>query len=274
MLVTGATQGIGLETAVELARRGATVVMHGRDKARSEAALADARERSGGQLELLLADLGSLADVRRLASDFKARHDRLDVLLNNAGAMHTHRKTTADGFEATFAVNHLAPFLLTNLLLDVLRKSAPSRVVTVASEAHRRGGQLDFSDLMSERDYSIIGAYGRSKLANIHFARELARRLAGTRVTSNCLHPGVIASGFAKNDRGVVAFFAKLAAPFLLTPEQGARTSVYCASAKELEAVTGKYFNNCKEHRTAREGDDAAVAKKLWEVSEKLVGIA
>ena len=274
VLVTGATQGIGKESAVALARLGATVVMVGRDPARSEAALAEVKQRSGSdKVELLLADLSSLAEVRKLAAAFQARHHKLHVLLNNAGAIHQTRKLSPDGLEMTFAVNHAAYFLLTDLLLPTLKASVPSRVVNVASDAHK-GMSLDFGDLMSERRFGAIPVYGRSKLANILFTYELSRRLQGTGVTANCLHPGVIASGFGKNDKGLFALGAKLAAPFLMSPEKGAQTSVWAASAPELQGVTGKYFKKQKAIPSSRASYDEAAQKKLWEITEGLVAKA
>jgi len=273
VLITGATQGIGRESAVQLAQKGATVVIVGRDKERGLAALAEIRKRSGSdKVELLLADLCSFDDIRRLARDFNARHQRLHVLVNNAGAVHQTRKLGRDGIEMTFAVNHLAYFLLTHELLDVLKASAPARIVNVASEAHR-GMKLDFADLESERRYIPFVAYGRSKLANLMFTYELARRLEGTGVTVNAVHPGVIASGFAKNDPGLFSFLAKLASPFLLSPEKGARMQVHVASAPELASVTGRFFKRMKPVTSSRASRDEAAQRRLWEMSEELVGL-
>jgi NAD(P)-dependent dehydrogenase (short-subunit alcohol dehydrogenase family) len=274
VLITGATQGIGKATAVGLAKLGATVVMVGRDKARSEEALADVKAASGSQsVELLLADLGSMTEVRRLAAAFLARHDRLHVLINNAGAIHQTRKLSPDGLEMTFAVNHVAYFLLTELLLPALKKSAPARVINVASEAHR-GMSLDFDDLMLSKGYRPFLAYGRSKLANILYSYELSRRLQGTGVTANSLHPGVIASGFGKNDPGFFRFLVKLGAPLLASPEKGARTSVYLASSPQVEGVTGKYFKSSKENKSSRQSRDEAAQKRLWDFTERLVSDA
>jgi NAD(P)-dependent dehydrogenase (short-subunit alcohol dehydrogenase family) len=270
VLITGATQGIGLESVVGLARLGARVLMVGRDKERSEAALADAKARSGGgAIELLLADLSSQAEVRRLAAEVKQRAPRLDVLLNNAGAIHQSRKLSPDGIEMTFAVNHLGYFLLTELLLDLLKASAPSRIVIVASEAHR-GQSIDFTDLQNERGYSPLRVYRRSKLANILFTYELARRLEGTKVTANCLHPGVIASGFGKNDPGIFKFLVKLGAPFLRSPEKGARTQVYLASSPAVEGVAGKYFKDERAVASSQASMDVSAQKRLWEISEEM----
>jgi NAD(P)-dependent dehydrogenase (short-subunit alcohol dehydrogenase family) len=272
-VVTGATQGIGLESAVGLARLGARVLMVGRDQARGQAALADVKARSSSdKVELLLADLSSLAEVRKLAAEVKSRTQKLDVLLNNAGAIHQSRKLSADGFEMTFAVNHLSYFLLTNLLLDLLKQSAPSRIVSVASDAHR-GMSLDFDDLQSEKSYRSIVVYGKSKLANILFTYELARRLEGTKVTANCLHPGVIASGFGKNDPGIFKFLLKLGAPFLMSPEKGARTQVYLASSPEVEGVSGRYFKDRKPIDSSRASRDSTSQRRLWDLSEEMTGL-
>jgi len=274
-LVTGANQGIGKETAVALAWMGATVVMTSRDRAKGEAALADVRSRSGRQdAELMLADFGSFASIRQLAADFKAKHDRLDVLVNNAGAIITTRSETADGFETTFGVNHLGYFLLTNLLLDTVKASAPSRIVNVASRAHLRS-EMDFDDLNSRRGrYSAMRTYARSKLANVLFTYELARRLQGTGVTANCLHPGVVRTGFGKNNSGYAKLlfqtFQVVARPFILSPEKGAATSIYLASSPEVEGVTGKYFVDCRETQSSPASYDEGAQRKLWEVSEEL----
>ena len=269
-LVTGATQGIGKEAARELVKLGADVTIVGRDPARTEAAAKELeKERPGAQVDFLLADLSSMAAVRKLAADFRAKHDRLDVLVNNAGVILMERKTTADGFEATFATNHLAYFLLTELLLDLLKKSAPSRIVNVASDAHK-GASVPYEET-TEKTYSGMRAYSQSKLANILFTRELARRLEGTGVTVNCLHPGVIRSGFGRNNSGWLGFGVKLMAPFLITPEKGAKTTVYLASSPDVEKVSGKYFDKCKETRSSKPADDMQLASELWKRSEAMV---
>ena len=274
VLITGATNGIGLESAVGLAAKGATVVMVGRDRAKGEAALADVKKRSGNdKVELLLADLSTMAAVRKLAADFLARHDKLHVLLNNAGALNASRKVSPDALELTFQVNHVAYFLLTELLLPTLKASAPARIVSVASDAHK-GMTLDFNDLQSEKRYTSFVVYGQSKLANVLWTYELSRRLEGTGVTANCLHPGVVATGFGKNDTGLFALGARLIAPFLISPEKGARTSVWAASAPELVNVTGKYFKKQKAISSSRQSNDVAAQKKLWEVTEALVAKA
>ncbi len=271
-VVTGASSGIGLPTAVGLARLGASVALVARDRAKGEAALAAVREASapGATSRLFLADLGSLAQVRRLAQELLAALPRIDVLVNNAGAIHATRKESPDGHELTLAVNHLAPFLLTNLLLPRLRASAPARVVTVSSEAHRIG-PLDLDDLEARRGYSAMRVYGRSKLANVLFANELARRLAGTGVTSNSLHPGVVATGFGRNDPGWFRLLVTLGRPFLTSPEKGARTSLHVAAAPEVEGVTGTYFKDRRPVAPAPYARDEGVQHRLWELSERLV---
>ena len=274
-LITGASGGIGKETAVALATLGATVVMVSRDSERGKAALADVRRRSGGSnnVHLMLADLASLQAVRSLASEFQQGHQQLHVLVNNAGALNSKLSLTKDGFETTFGVNHLAHFLLTSLLLDLLKASAPSRIVNVSSSAHTRGA-IDFDGLRGERKYAGIAAYSQSKLANVLFSNELARRLEGTGVTANSLHPGVIRSGFGHNNSGIwgalFGVFHAVARPFLLTPEQGAQTSIYLASSPDVEGVTGKYFAKSKQTPSSDRSHDTDLAQRLWQVSEEL----
>jgi retinol dehydrogenase-14 len=271
VLLTGATNGIGLEAAVELARRGARVALVGRDPRRTEAAAADVKARSGSaEVSHLLCDFSSQASIRQLADQVLARNEPLHVLINNAGAVNKQRRLTVDGIETTFAVNHLGYFLLTNLLLDRILQSAPARIVSVASRAHR-SGTLDFDDLGYERGYFILKAYSRSKFANILFANELARRLAGTGVTSNSLHPGVVAtniwSGTPNGARQLIRFLAR---PFFLTPAQGAATIVQLATSPELEGVNGKYFEKGKPLTPAPLAREEGLAKKLWEVSSNM----
>ncbi|MCH8901307.1 MAG: SDR family oxidoreductase [Chloroflexi bacterium] len=274
-LITGASGGIGKETAVALAKLGATVVMVSRDSERGKAALADVRRRSGGSnnVHLMLADLASLQAVRSLASEFQQGHQQLHVLVNNAGALNSKLSLTKDGFETTFGVNHLAHFLLTSLLLDLLKASAPARIVNVSSSAHTRGA-IDFDGLRGERKYAGIAAYSQSKLANVLFSNELARRLEGTGVTANSLHPGVIRSGFGHNNSGIwgalFRVFHAVARPFLLTPEQGAQTSIYLASSPDVEGVTGEYFAKSKQTQSSDRSHDTDLAQRLWQVSEEL----
>ena len=268
-VVTGATSGIGEVTARTLARDGARTILVARSRDKGERVIR-AIESEGGRAELVVADLSSFADVRRAAGELLAACPKIDVLVNNAGAIFVNRTTTKDGLEATFAVNHLAPFLLTNLLLDRLRQSAPARIVNVSSRAHTRIG-LDFDDLESKRSYVGLVAYARSKLCNVLFTYELARRLSGTNVTANCLHPGVIASGFGKNQPGLFAFGARLVAPLLWTAEQGARTSLYLAESKQVEGVSGKYFDsNTREIRSSKASYDRESQRRLWEISERM----
>jgi NAD(P)-dependent dehydrogenase (short-subunit alcohol dehydrogenase family) len=273
-LVTGATRGIGRATAEALAKSGAHVLLHGRDSA-SVGAVCREMIRYG-QVTGVVGDLGSLAAVRKLASDIAAQYPRLDVLVNNAGTGTRRRQTTVDGYERTFAINHLAPFLLTNLLLERLKASKAARIVTVSSMAHRNV-TLDFDDLNFEkRPYSGLRAYGESKLANILFTLELASRLAGSNVTANCLHPGVVATNiFAAFFGGRTGkIFSVLFRPFMLSPANGAKTSVYLASSPEVAKVTGKFFDKSREAPPAPAAQDAAAAKRLWEISAKLTSLS
>jgi NAD(P)-dependent dehydrogenase (short-subunit alcohol dehydrogenase family) len=275
-LVTGATQGIGKVTARELARMGAEVILVARSRERGEAAVAEIAEATGRTPELRLADLGLLSEVRRLAAEVRAAHARLHVLINNAGAMHTARKLTAEGLETTVAVNHLAYFLLARELLPLLEASGTperkARIVNVASRAHFRA-RLDLDDLqLARRGYGHpLFQYSNSKLMNVLHTYELARRLAGSNVTANCLHPGVIASGFGRNDRGPFAWAIRLAAPFMLSPERGAETTIHLATSPEVEGVSGKYFDAKKPRRSSRASYDEVTQRRLWELSEELV---
>lgn len=276
ILVTGATSGIGLEASGELARLGASVVLVGRDPARTEAAVADVAAQSGSrEVSHLLCDFSSQAAIRKLAADFLARHDRLHVLVNNAGGVNKTRRLTVDGIEMTFAVNHLGYFLLTNLLCDLLVRSAPARVVTVASIGHR-SGTLDFDDFDFQRGgYAIMRAYARSKLANVLFAAELARRLAGTGVTSNSVHPGSVAtniwSGAPLWAKPIINIFWR---PFFISAREGAANVVHLAASPELTGVTGRYFEERKLVAPAPLAQDEDLAKRLWEESAGLVGLS
>jgi len=272
-LVTGATRGIGRATAEALAKLGANVVIHGRDSASVGAVCrATLRVARGGQVTGAVADFASLKSVRRMAEEVAAQHRRLDVLVNNAGTGTSKRRETVDGFEWNFGVNHLAPFLLTTLLLSTLKGSAPARIVTVASMAYRRA-VLDFDDLQwQRRKYQGLNAYSASKLANILFTLELARRLDGTRVTANSLHPGVVATNiFARFGGTTGKVFSILLRPLLLSPAAGAKTSVHLASAPELAAVSGKFFERSRETALDPNAQDLGVARRLWDVSEQLV---
>ncbi len=271
ILVTGATSGIGLEASVALARAGAQVTMVGRDAQRTAAALADVRQRSAsGAVESMLCDFSSQASIRTLAADWLARHEKLDVLVNNAGTVSEKRTLTADGIETTFAVNHLGYFLLTNLLLDRIVASAPARIVIVASTGHFRG-TVDFDDLGYARGYRIMKAYARSKLANVLMTRELARRLQGKGVTVNALHPG----GVATNIWSVAPRWAQpvlaLAKLFMLSPAEGAQTIVYLAASPEVEGKTGLYFEKNWPKAPSRLAQDDALAERLWTESARLV---
>lgn len=276
VLITGGNSGIGKETAVALAAQGARVVITSRDMGRGRAAVEEIRNRSGSNdVDVLQLDLAQLASVRRLAEAFLRRHDRLDVLINNAGLVQMHRSETVDGYETTFAVNHLGHFLLTRLLLDCIRASAPSRIVVVSSHAHKQARRgLDFDDLQSERKFSAFGVYAKTKLANIYLSCELARRLANTGVTANALHPGFVASRFARDgDTGRAGDIAMmLGRPFAISPEKGARTSVFLASSPEVQDVTGGYFYKCREVQPSAVARDDEAARRLWAVSEELVG--
>ncbi len=269
VLVTGASVGIGRATAIELARRGAHVLMASRNAERGAEARVDLlAEVPGAKTELLVADLSTVEGVRSLAEQARQHTDRLDVLVNNAGVYTRSYVATADGLETQFAVNHLAPFLLTNLLRDLLVRSTPARVVTVSSEAHKRGRMM-FDDLQRERNYSGLQAYAQSKLANLLFNRELARRLRGTGVTANAVHPGVVATrllfdGFAP---------LRLLKPFLKTPESGARTSVFVAAAPSVERLTGLYYIDCAPARSSPAARDDDAARRLWRISAELTGL-
>jgi retinol dehydrogenase-14 len=273
VLVTGGTGGIGRATALGLATMGAHLAITGRDLGRAEGAADTIRAAGGGPVDVFVADLSAQSEVRRLADVVLKRLPRIDVLVNNVGGYWNTRHVTADGLERTFALNHLAPFLLTNLLLERLKQSAPARVVTVSSNAHSMG-QIDFDDLQGERSYSGARAYNQSKLANVLFTYELARRLSGSSVTANALHPGVVRTSFGAEDpRGVQRLVVPLMRPFMKAPAHGAATSIHLASAPELEQVTGRYFTNRKPQRSAKRSYDTATAARLWQVSADLAGL-
>jgi NAD(P)-dependent dehydrogenase (short-subunit alcohol dehydrogenase family) len=274
VVVTGASSGIGLATAAALAGMGADVLITARDSGRGGAAVESVARTTGRKPGLVLFDLDSMSSVREGAAQILERAGRIDVLVNNAGIVLSNRKLTADGFETTFAVNHLGPFLLTQLLYDRLVSSAPSRIVNVASIAHKsaRSG-LDFDDLQAGNVYKLSRVYARSKLANIYFTTELARRLAGTGVTANSLHPGTVKTGWGRDGdtNGLLALGIRIGSPFFKTPEKGALTSVYLASAPEVQGVTGKYFVKCREQTPSKAARDEDAARRLWQVSEELV---
>ena len=274
VLVTGGTGGIGKATAIGLAALGAQVGITGRDQARTEAAAAGIRVAPGSPaVDAFAADMAVRAGVRRLAAQVLGTYPRLDVLVNNVGGFWSHRHVTADGLERTFALNHLAPFLLTNLLLDRLTESAPARIVTVSSGAHA-GGRIDFDDLQGERSYSGQRAYSQSKLANVMFTYELARRLEGTGVTATVLHPGVVRTSFGAEDQAAhMAVVIRVARLFMTTPAQGAGTPVYLASSPEVEGITGRYFANRKPKTSSKASYDTTTAARLWQVSAGLAGM-
>ncbi len=264
MLVTGSTDGIGKETARRLAEMGAAVLVHGRSHERGEEALEEIRAGTGNErLRLVVGDLSSMAQVRGIVEQVRSEHDRLDVLINNAGVVAEERTETEDGYELTFAVNHLAPFLLTNLLLDELRRAAPSRIITVSSIAHG-GTRIDFDDPNLRDGYSMNRAYARSKLANLLFTYELAKRLEGTGVTANALHPGVIGTKLLE------VGFGGGGSPV----RSGSETSVYLATSPEVEGVSGRYFRNKNEASSSPASHDEEAQRKLWELSERMVGLA
>ena len=270
-LVTGSTSGIGKVTARELANRGAIVVLVSRSRAKGEATQAEIKQATGNQhVELLVADLSVLEDVRRLAAEFQQTHGHLHLLLNNAGCAYPTRTLTSEGFEATLAVNYLAPFLLTELLLDTLKASAPARIVNVSSAQHANAS-LEFDNLQGEKKYANLRNYNQAKLALLLWTYELARRLEGTGVTVNALHPGVTASNFVDGMNGPAAWAMKVLKPFLLTVEQGAQTTLYLATSPQVEGVTGKYFVKSQEKQSSSRSYDQTVGSRLWEVTEQLV---
>jgi NAD(P)-dependent dehydrogenase (short-subunit alcohol dehydrogenase family) len=273
-LVTGANAGIGKATAFGLANIGATVVMVCRSRDRGEVALAEIKQKSSNDsISLLVADLASQASIRKLAEDFRGQHPALHVLINNAGIIPRKRLVTEDGFETQFAVNHIAPFLLTNLLLDVLKSSAPARIVTVASDMHR-GATIDFDDIQSERSYSPTQVYARTKLANVLFTCELAKRLQGTKVTANCLHPGVVATNLLADGMGIPRPLKSTTRLMGTSPEKGAKTSIYLAVSPAVEGVSGRYFVRQKAVESSKTSYDENLASRLWRVSAELTGLS
>jgi NAD(P)-dependent dehydrogenase (short-subunit alcohol dehydrogenase family) len=272
-MVTGANAGIGKATALGLANIGATVAMVCRSQERGEAALTEIKEQSSSDhISLLVADLASQGEIRRLAENFKGHHSALHVLVNNAGIIPRRRELTVDGFETQFAVNHLAPFLLTNLLLDILKASAPARIVTVASDMHR-GATINFDDLQSEGSYRPLRVYSRTKLANVLFTYELARRLQGTSITANCLHPGVVATKLLADGMGMPRALRSTTRLIGTKPEKGAETSIYLAASAEVEGISGKYFVKQKAVESSKDSYDENLARRLWQVSAELTGI-
>jgi NAD(P)-dependent dehydrogenase (short-subunit alcohol dehydrogenase family) len=273
-VVTGATAGIGKETARALAEQGAQVVVVGRNADKCKATIAEIKLQTGNtNVDFALADLSSQQDVRRLADELRSRYSRIDILVNNAGAFFDKRRESVDGIEMTFALNHLNYFLLTNLLLDALIAAPAARVVNVSSAAHWMGWRgIDFDDIEGKKRYNGWVAYGQSKLANVMFTYELARRLQGTSVTANALHPGSVRTNFGRTDgnRSLPTPLRKMIDFFLIGIEEGAKTSIYLASSPEVETVSGKYFVNCKPASTSSVSKDLAACKRLWSLSEEM----
>lgn len=278
-LITGATDGIGRVTAEQLARRGYTTVIAGRNAEKTARVAAEISAAAGAPVDTLLGDLSVQADVRRIASEFKARHERLDVLVNNAGALFFKRQESADGIEMTWALNHLSYFLLTHELLDLLiasgSRAEPSRIVNVSSMAHSTA-QMDFDDPERHHSYSGMGAYGQSKLGNVLFTYELARwlREADAPVTVNALHPGVVASQFAANNGRIGQIIRRVMKPFSISIEEGAQTSIYLATSPQVRDVSGNYFDKCTSIASSQISYSHAVARRLWQLSEQQVGLA
>jgi NAD(P)-dependent dehydrogenase (short-subunit alcohol dehydrogenase family) len=272
-VVTGATSGIGKAAAAALARQGAEIIVVGRDPGRAEATAAAIQADGAPPPKVEIADLARLDQVRALAGRLNQTLDRVDVLINNAGLVLNERQVTPDGYEHVFAVNHLAPFLLTNLLRPKLTASAPGRVITVSSDAHT-AARLDLDDPNLEHGWSSWRSYSNSKLANILFTRELARRLDGTGVTANCLHPGVVRTGFGRDARPLMRVGITIAKPFMLSPERGADTIVYLASSPDVAAKTGGYYVKRQLREPSAAARDDGLARRLWEISERLTGLA
>jgi NAD(P)-dependent dehydrogenase (short-subunit alcohol dehydrogenase family) len=270
VVITGATSGIGEVAADRLAGKGERIVFIARDRARGEETLKHLRAISDSGHKVHYADLSRLSEMKRVAGEIAASEPRIDILLNNAGAMFNARKITEDGFEMTFALNHMAYFVLTNLLLA--KMGAGARIVSTASDAHK-GAKLDFSDLQSANRYSGFAVYGRSKLCNILFTRELARRLRGTGITANCFHPGFVATRFGNESGGALSLGIRAAKTFALTPEQGAQTMVYLANSPDVAEVSGGYFVKCKMATPTREAQNDADARRLWDISAESSGV-
>ncbi len=272
-LITGANSGIGKAAAAELVKMGATLVMVCRNREKGEAALAEIKKHSrNNSIELMIADLSSLQAVRQLADEFRRKYSRLNVLINNAGLFNLRRHLTADGYEVTFATNYLSPFLLTNLLLDELKSSTPSRVINVSSVAHYNG-LIDFDDLNAEKGYSGFKAYAQSKLALILFTHQLAKKLDGTGVGVYSLHPGAVATNIWSRPAGPVGFITSVPKLFMASPKKGAETVVYLASFPDPEGASGEYYEKKRVKKSSRESYDSGVAEKLWNTSMRLTGL-
>ena len=271
-LVTGANSGIGFVIARELARLGGRVIVVCRDSAKGKDAVDQIKNVTKNQtVELMIADLASLSSVRKLVDDIKMTNERLHILVNNAGLILGKRTVTADGLESTFQVNYLSHFLLTNLLLDVIKASAPSRIVNVTSSAHF-GGRIDFEDLQEKNGYGAMKSYCQSKLAQVLFTHELSEKLKGTGVTVNCVHPGAVRTRWG-DEAGTLGIGIRMARPFMMSPEKGAETPIYVATSQELEGVSGKYFSKKKIEESSKESNNEEEARKLWDVSLKLSGL-
>jgi len=270
VLITGATSGIGKETARALVEKGYRVIVVGRNQAKLEQTVSELKGISqDASVNSFLCDLSSQESIRQLSNEIHAKFDHIDVLINNAGLIIAPRKTTVDGLEYTFALNHLGYFLLTGLLLDLIKASKSGRIINVSSQAHQ-GGHIHFDDLMLEKSYGVMKAYSQSKLANVLFTYELARKLKGTGITVNGLHPGAVRSNFGMELPGVMKVIMLIARPFLISSRKGAITPIYLASSPEVEGVTGKYFIKKQVVNSSRESNDEQVARRLWEVSEQL----
>lgn len=270
-LITGANSGMGKATATAFAKAGMHVIMLCRNEQRGKAALEDVLAASGGEVTLMLCDLSSMADIKRFCNELGSKFKRLDILVNNAGVITLDRRETKDGLELQFGVNHIGHFLLTISLLDLIKSTEKSRIVVVGSGAHKIG-KLDFNNIPLKKGYSVFSSYGRAKLCNLLFAKELSRRLAGSGVTVNCVHPGAVATSMGMDrDTGFGKTILKLLKPFFQTPEQGAATAVYVAASDECAGVSGEYFYKCKIHKASNRANDEALAKQLWQVSEKIV---
>ena len=273
VVITGATSGIGEVAADRLAQKGARIVFVARDRARGEEMRKHLRAIAGhADHTVHYADLSRLSEMKRVAEDIAVAEPQIDVLINNAGALFTHRQVTEDGLEHTFALNHMSYFVMTNLLLDRLRAMPGARIVSTASDAHKNA-RLKFDDLQSGHGYSGFAVYGRTKLMNILFTRELARRLAGSGVTANCLHPGFVATRFGDRSGGFMSLAVRIAKNFAITPEQGAETIIYLASSPAVEGKSGGYYHKCKLDTPSRAGQNDADAARLWEVSAKISGL-
>ncbi|XP_048736183.1 retinol dehydrogenase 13-like [Ostrea edulis] len=278
VIITGANTGIGKETAIDLASRGAKVILACRDVMRAERAATDIiRISNNPNVAVKIVDLASLESVRKFADDINKREPKIDILINNAGIMMCPYWKTREGFEMQFGVNHLGHFLLTNLLLDKIKSSAPARIINVSSLAHERANKFNFDDINSERDYNCMTAYRQSKLANVLFTRELSHRLQGTHVTANSLHPGFVQTELSRYFPQTMPVYVRALFPVTLllskTPKEGAQTSIYCAVEESLGDVTGKYFSDCQIKEETKAAQDDEAARKLWELSEEMVGL-